>query len=115
MKIGLPEIEDVPSDPRIDYFINAHGLPHPDTLYHCPCCGYPTLNTRGSFEVCEICYWEDDGQDSHDADRVRGGPNGVLSLTMARVNFANLEACEASMAQHVRAPTDEEAKHRYDK
>ncbi len=28
--------------------------------------------------------WEDDGQDGHDADVVRGGPNGRLSLIVAR-------------------------------
>jgi hypothetical protein len=26
-----------------------------------------------------VCFWEDDGQDDHDADLVRGGPNGALS------------------------------------
>jgi hypothetical protein len=53
----------------------------------CPCCGYSTLSSRGRFEVCRICWWEDDGQDSADADVVHGGPNGEISLTRARRNF----------------------------
>jgi hypothetical protein len=50
----------------------------------CPCCRYWTLTERGAFEICDECNWEDDGQDDEDADVVRGGPNGSLSLTAAR-------------------------------
>lgn len=53
-------------------------------LLRCPCCGDPTLTTRDDFEICAVCRWQDDGQDDHDADEVRGGPNGDLSLTQAR-------------------------------
>ncbi|MGJ4859446.1 CPCC family cysteine-rich protein [Labrys sp. KB_33_2] len=53
----------------------------------CPCCRYRTPGERGGYEVCPVCHWEDDGQDDHDADEVRGGPNGSLSLTQARRNF----------------------------
>ena len=42
----------------------------------CPCCGYPTLSERGRYEICGLCFWEDDGQDDDDADTCRGGPNG---------------------------------------
>ena len=54
----------------------------------CPCCGYPTLHDRGGFEICTLCFWEDDGQDDEDAGEVRGGPNHDYSLTEARANFA---------------------------
>lgn len=53
----------------------------------CPCCGLPTLPARGAFEVCRVCWWEDDGQDDADADDPNNGPNGELSLTAARVHF----------------------------
>jgi hypothetical protein len=33
-----------------------------------------------------VCWWEDDGQDSPEADEVWGGPNEEVSLTQARVN-----------------------------
>ncbi|MFI9006852.1 CPCC family cysteine-rich protein [Actinosynnema sp. NPDC053489] len=42
----------------------------------CPCCGYHTLDSRGDYDICEVCFW-DDGQDDHDADVVRGDPNGT--------------------------------------
>lgn len=53
----------------------------------CPCCGFPTLEQRTIFDICELCNWEDDGQDDLNADEVWGGPNGDYSLTEARRNF----------------------------
>lgn len=53
----------------------------------CPCCGYDTVLDRGRYEICDICWWEDDGQDNDDADKVCGGPNSDLSLSQARKNF----------------------------
>ncbi|WP_201788049.1 CPCC family cysteine-rich protein [Devosia insulae] len=70
----------------------------------CPCCAYLTLGDRGGFEICPVCYWEDDGQDDADADVVRGGPNASLSLTQARQNFLLYGACEQRFREHVRGP-----------
>ena len=56
------------------------------TRYTCPCCGYPTLERRIMWEICHICWWEDDGQDDSDKDNI-GGTNDI-SLTEARTNFA---------------------------
>ncbi|MEE3953448.1 CPCC family cysteine-rich protein [Peribacillus frigoritolerans] len=53
----------------------------------CPCCGFPTLEERGIYDICELCNWEDDGQDDPYANQVWGGPNGDYSLTEARRNF----------------------------
>lgn len=53
----------------------------------CPCCGHPTLVDRGADERCRECGWYDDGQDDHDSDVVRGGPNGCLSLDEARLRY----------------------------
>ncbi|MFF2290997.1 CPCC family cysteine-rich protein [Peribacillus butanolivorans] len=53
----------------------------------CPCCGFPTLDERGGYDICELCNWEDDGQDDPYSDEVWGGPNGDYSLTEARRNF----------------------------
>jgi hypothetical protein len=55
--------------------------------YTCPCCGHPTLTERGRYEICDECWWEDDGQDDHDSAVVRGGPNGSLSLDAARSRY----------------------------
>lgn len=74
----------------------------------CPCCRCTTLSGRGHFEVCPVCYWEDDGQDDRDAEEVRGGPNAALSLTQARQNYKQIGACEEAMLEHVRKPHQEE-------
>ncbi|MFI7284635.1 CPCC family cysteine-rich protein [Micromonospora chersina] len=87
-------------------FVNAHrqdGGP-----YACPCCGYLTLDERGSYEICPVCFREDDGQDDHDVDRVRGGPNRDLSLSVARRNFAEFGAADRRNLRHVRPPRGDE-------
>jgi len=55
--------------------------------YVCPCCNYPTLNERNSYEICGLCCWEDDGQDESNASKILGGPNQDYSLAEARYNF----------------------------
>jgi hypothetical protein len=87
---------------------NSVQWPERGEPYACPCCGYLTLDTRGNYEICNVCFWEDDGQDDHDADVVRGGPNGPLSLTQARLNYAEIGACEPRMLRNVREPRPEE-------
>ncbi|MFG2194654.1 CPCC family cysteine-rich protein [Streptomyces sp. NPDC048639] len=88
-------------------FVNTQGKaghgPH-----SCPCCGFLTLDERGAFEICPVCFWEDDGQDDHDADQVRGGPNDGLSLSEARANFRVMGACDRRCTQFVRDPRPDE-------
>ena len=59
----------------------------PRHLFRCPCCGFPTLSERSSWKICNVCWWEDDGQDDPKANDVWGGPNGKHSLSAARANF----------------------------
>jgi hypothetical protein len=77
-------------------------------MERCPCCGFRTLDERGMYDICPICFWEDDGQDDRDADKVRGGPNRSLSLTDARRNFREFGACDRRSLQFVRKPTPDE-------
>ena len=90
-----------------DYISRLGGQPAELPL-RCPCCFCKTLGERGGFEICPVCFWEDDGQDDYDADVVRGGPNGALSLAQARANYSQLGACDARSLAHVRAPRPEE-------
>ncbi len=76
--------------------------------YRCPCCGSKTLHGRGHFEACPVCFWEDDGQDDHDADRMRGGPNMDLTLAQARENYREFGAKHQKFIDKVRKPTPEE-------
>ena len=63
------------------------ALPPGGVRSSCPCCGYPTLIGRANYQICELCRWEDDGQDDADAEAVAGGPNHGYSLVEARDNF----------------------------
>lgn len=44
--------------------------------YTCPCCGYQTLEEEppGTFDICSICFWEDDNVQFDDPD-YEGGAN----------------------------------------
>lgn len=68
----------------------------PDT---CPCCASRT--GRGT---CPVCFWTNDGQ----SDVVRGGPNGDLSLSHARLNFAVYDASHPRYQDMVRPPRADE-------
>ena len=70
-------------------------------LYACPCCGYATLQNVSAYEVCELCYWEDDGQDDPNESENRNASNKV-SLAEARVNFFSLGVCDVRHLDHVR-------------
>ena len=53
----------------------------------CPCCGYLTLSdwNSGSWEICDICNWEDDAVQFSDPG-YEGGAN-IESLNQARERF----------------------------
>ncbi len=66
----------------------------------CPSCGYPTLDERNAWDICSICFWEDDGQDDKDADKVYGGPNADYSLTQHRNEWdRNLDEIKKSNSE----------------
>jgi Cysteine-rich CPCC len=88
-------------------YTNARKDPLPGKMYACPCCHMLTLTSRGWHEICPVCGWDDDGQDDHDADEVRGAPNKV-SLSQARMNYAEFGASEARRIERVRAPRPDE-------
>jgi hypothetical protein len=75
----------------------------------CEVCGFYTFkNTeRDSFEICEVCFWEDDGFNDN-PDEVRGGPNQDLSLNQARANFKQFGAYSQHAAQYTRRPHEDE-------
>jgi hypothetical protein len=84
-----------------------------DSLRHhrfrCPCCKYKTLSERAKYEICAVCFWEDDGQDDNEEvhmDECFGvsGPNGDLSFAKARENFEKFGAVEERLAQYTRRP-----------
>jgi len=72
-------------------------------LFCCPCCGYATLEEANGYDICCICFWEDDGQDDPEADECWGGPNHV-SLTEGRMNYLRIGASDPKDERHCRAP-----------
>ena len=80
--------------------------------FACPCCGYKTFSDKpnGSFEICPVCFWEDDPIQLKDPDYA-GGANRV-SLRLAQKNFIDFGASETGMVKNVRKPTKEEARDR---
>jgi hypothetical protein len=70
-------------------------------MYPCPVCGYLVFDQPpGSFDICPICFWEDDIVQLG-FPLLAGGANRV-SLYQAQQNFVRVAACEARLKQHVR-------------
>lgn len=65
----------------------------------CPCCDYFTLSKRGEYDICPICFWEDDGLDIDQPDQY-SGPNHK-TLREGRKDFERYGACDSSMTKHV--------------
>lgn len=72
----------------------------------CPCCGFFTLESKGEYEICPVCFWEDDAIQEENGD-FRGGANRT-SLKEARENFKRYGACEEQFCSKVRKPTEKE-------
>jgi hypothetical protein len=67
----------------------------------CPCCGYLTLSKPGTYEICPICFWEDDP--SQLRLLTTSGANHI-SLIDGQNNFIAFGACERRVLEHCRAP-----------
>ena len=78
--------------------------------YTCPCCGYKTLDEQppGTYEICSICFWEDDNIQYEDPD-YEGGAN-IPSLRTAPNNYQLFGACEERCMEFVRAPNAHDEK-----
>lgn len=76
--------------------------------YPCKCCGFHALTEpmNGSYEICPVCFWEDDPTQNNDP-LFEGGANEVCLLT-ARDNYLRFGACEARFSDQVRAPSVDE-------
>ncbi len=72
----------------------------------CRCCGHLTIEEYNEFEICPVCYWEDDLLQSRVPDYI-GGTNRV-SLIQAKKNYADFGACDEHCLPHVREPFPEE-------
>lgn len=71
--------------------------------YACPCCGYKTLDNEHEYDICPICFWEDDYWQFKDVD-LEGGANNGTSLRQAQQNYIEFGACDRGMLNYVRKP-----------
>jgi len=76
-------------------------------LFACPCCHYLSLPQLGMYEICEVCFWEDDGV-QHPEDFSM--PNHMF-LAQGQDNFIKIGACDEQGAAFVK----KEAKLKYQK
>lgn len=69
--------------------------------FKCLCCENYTLDhmTGNTFQLCPVCYWEDDGIQSNDSE-YPGGANSI-SLSEARINYKQFGACEKRFIRYV--------------
>lgn len=76
--------------------------------FQCPCCAYHTFDepSGGSYDICEVCFWEDDPIQLAERD-YEGGANKV-SLQQAQRNFAEFGVSEPEFKRYVRAPHPDE-------
>jgi hypothetical protein len=76
-----------------------------DPSFPCPCCGYVVFDEGpGSYEICPICFWEDDLSQLR-FPSMRGGANRP-SLQEAQIAFKTVGAIEERFIQNVRAPSE---------
>ena len=73
---------------------------------YCDCCKYDTILIHGDYEICTICYWEDDLLQLQDKD-YEGGAN-PMSLRQAQLNFFEFGACDKDKLTNVRLPINGE-------
>ena len=76
--------------------------------YPCPCCNNLTFDEEpcGTFEICPVCYWEDDNVQNSDPT-YGGGANGI-SLNKAKENFTKYGAIKQEFVTEVRKPLSDE-------
>ncbi|SEE25211.1 hydrolase [Streptomyces griseus] len=71
----------------------------------CPCCGHRTLGEHGGYEICVVCFWEDD------LAQMRWpwsfGANAVC-LVEAQRNYQRFGAMEERFLKRVRPPARDE-------
>ncbi|MBM2618373.1 hypothetical protein JIG36_22690 [Actinoplanes sp. LDG1-06] len=77
-------------------------------VYPCVCCGHQTIGEPpGSYEICPVCFWEDDALQLRWPDWPAGANR--VSLIEAQRNYASFGACDEHGLRFVRPAEDSEA------
>jgi len=73
--------------------------------FPCPCCGHRTLREPSAYEICPVCFWEDDGASPGEVS----GPNGI-SLLDGQLRFLSTGAVHPEDRARTRAARPDEAR-----
>lgn len=77
--------------------------------YTCPCCGYKTLDSEHDYDICPICFWEDDSY-QYENPHYKGGTNNEISLYDAQINYKRFGTCDYRCINSVRKPSMDDEK-----
>ncbi|OYD06598.1 CPCC family cysteine-rich protein [Paludifilum halophilum] len=78
-----------------------------EILFPCPCCKYQTFLERGQYEVCPVCFWEDDGSN----EPTRYSSVNQMTLGDGQVHFKEYGAVSKKSLQFIKP----DVKFRYNK
>ena len=83
--------------------------------FPCPCCGYLTFDEEplGTFEICPVCFWEDDNVQNNDPSYDDGANR--ISLIQAKKNFLQFGAIQEKFISSVRNPLPSELPEKWNK
>ncbi len=71
--------------------------------FRCPVCMHFTLDEVAAYDICPVCFWEDDGTTSEHGF----SPNGI-SLAEGQENYKKFGASKERSLEHVRPPEKHE-------
>jgi hypothetical protein len=74
--------------------------------FPCPCCGHLTLSEQRMYDLCDVCFWEDDLNQLSDPTSPRGA-NGY-SLIDGQASYIETGASHVVFLDKVREPTESE-------
>ncbi|MFD0756805.1 CPCC family cysteine-rich protein [Massilia norwichensis] len=80
-------------------------------LDQCDCCDYYTIPHGQDYEICPICFWEQDAYGIESPDDESGANHG-LTLREGRCNFVRWGACAERFVSNV-LPASERKNYRY--
>ncbi len=82
-------------------------VPVPEREYPCPCCGnFVFREPPNSYDICKICFWEDDISQLRFV--TRGGAS--IPLVEAQKNYAAFGTIEKRFLRCVREPSPEDVR-----
>jgi hypothetical protein len=74
--------------------------------YTCVICGYRTLDSRCDWDICPICFWEDDVLLKK--GDTKSPANGELRVSEAQANYMVYRCCSKEHLRFVRQPLSTE-------